>query len=151
MVKNPPTMWETWIRSLGWEDPLKEVMATHSSILAWRIPWTEQPGRLQSMGSQRVKHNWATQHTLIIYPNKNRKELRERNWHMPEAEKWEGKTVHRQKHTEHEGQEGLSVNKGGNPGEARLLAALPHLGVWQILAWTRTSAFMPRHDPKVAS
>ena len=48
-------MRETWVQSLGWEDPLEEGMATHSSILAWRIPWTEEPGRLQSMGSQRVR------------------------------------------------------------------------------------------------
>jgi len=79
MVKNPSTMWETWIRSLGWEDPPEEGTATHSSILAWRISWTEQPGTLQSVGLQRVKHNRATKHTHIIYPNKNRKELRERN------------------------------------------------------------------------
>ena len=50
LVKNLPAMWETWVRSLGWEDLLEEEMATHSSILAWRIPWTEEPGRLQSMG-----------------------------------------------------------------------------------------------------
>ena len=48
---------ETWVRSLGREDPLEEDMATHSSILAWRIPWTEEPGGLQSVGSQRVRHN----------------------------------------------------------------------------------------------
>ena len=59
-VKNPPAMWETWVRSLGWEDPLEKGMATHSSILAGRIPWTEEPGRPQSMGLQRVGHNWAT-------------------------------------------------------------------------------------------
>ena len=56
-VKNPPAMQETWVRSLGWEDPLEEGMAAHSSILAWRIPWTEVPGGLQSMGSQRVRHD----------------------------------------------------------------------------------------------
>ena len=50
MVKNPPAVQETWVRSLGWEDPLEKEMATHSSILAWRIPWTEEPGGLQSMG-----------------------------------------------------------------------------------------------------
>ena len=50
--KNPPAMLETWVRSLGWEDPLEEGMATHSSILAWRIPWTEVPSGIQSMGSQ---------------------------------------------------------------------------------------------------
>ena len=54
MIKNLPAMRETWVRSLGWEDPLEEETATHSSILAWRIPWTEEPGKLQSMGSQRV-------------------------------------------------------------------------------------------------
>ena len=53
-VKHLPAMWETWVRSLGWEDPLEKEMATHSSILAWRIPWIVEPGRLQSMGSQRV-------------------------------------------------------------------------------------------------
>ena len=58
MVKNPPAKQETWVRSLGWEDPLEKDMATHSSILAWRIPGTEEPGRLQSMGSQRVKLNF---------------------------------------------------------------------------------------------
>ena len=54
MVKNQPAMQESQVRSLGWEDPLEEGMATHSSILAWRIPWTEELGRLQSMGLQRV-------------------------------------------------------------------------------------------------
>ena len=57
MVKNPLTVQETQVRSLGWEDPLERGMATHSSILAWRIPWTEEPGRLQPMGSQRVGHD----------------------------------------------------------------------------------------------
>ena len=54
MVKHLPTMPETWIQSLGWEDLLEKEMATHSSILAWKIPWMEEPGRLQSMGSQTV-------------------------------------------------------------------------------------------------
>ena len=57
MVKNPLAMQETWVRSLGWEDPLEEGMAAHSNILAWRIPWTEESGGLQSMGSQRVGHD----------------------------------------------------------------------------------------------
>ena len=60
-VKNLPAMQETWIQSLGWVDPPEEGMATHSSILACRIPWTEEPGGLQSMGSQRVGHNLATE------------------------------------------------------------------------------------------
>ena len=57
MVKNLPVMQETWVRSLGWEDPLEKKMATHSSTLAWRIPWREEPGGLQSMESQRVRHD----------------------------------------------------------------------------------------------
>ena len=60
MVKHLPTMWETWVQSLGQEDPLEKEMATHSSVLAWRIPWTEEPGRLQSMGVSRFGHNLAT-------------------------------------------------------------------------------------------
>ena len=57
MVKRLPAMQGTWVQSLGQEDPLEKEMATHSSILAWKIPWTEEPGRLQSMGSQRVGHD----------------------------------------------------------------------------------------------
>ena len=57
MVKCLPTMWEAWVRSLGWEDRLEKEMVTHSSTLAWKIPWTEEPGRLQPMGSQRVGHD----------------------------------------------------------------------------------------------
>ena len=56
-LKRLPAMQETWVRSLGREDPLEKEMATHSSILAWKIPWTEEPGRLQSIGSQRVGHD----------------------------------------------------------------------------------------------
>ena len=56
-VKNPPAVWETWVRSLGWEGLLEKGTATHSSILAWRIPWAEEPGRLYSMGLQRVGHD----------------------------------------------------------------------------------------------
>ena len=55
-IKHLPAMQETWVQSLGWEDPLEKEMATHSSILAWRIPWTEEPGGLQSTGLQRVGH-----------------------------------------------------------------------------------------------
>ena len=55
MIKNLPAMQETWVRSLGWEDPLEEGMATHSNVLAWRIPGTEEPGGLQSMGSERIR------------------------------------------------------------------------------------------------
>ena len=57
MAKNLPTMWETWVQPLGREDPLEKEMATHSRIPAWRIPWTEEPGGLHSMGLQRVGHD----------------------------------------------------------------------------------------------
>ena len=63
-VKNLPAMQETQVLSLGWEDPTEKGMAIHSSILAWRIPWTEEPGGLQFMGSQRVGHDWATEHKV---------------------------------------------------------------------------------------
>ena len=65
MVKRLPTMQETWVRSLGQEDPPEKAMATHSSTLAWKIPWTEERGRLQSMGSQRVRQDWATSLSLL--------------------------------------------------------------------------------------
>ena len=70
-AENLPAIQETWVQSLGWEDPLEKGITTHSSILAWRIPWTEEPGGLQSMGSQRVGHNWATDtfwatHTVTV-------------------------------------------------------------------------------------
>ena len=60
MVKNPPAKQEIWVPSLDWEDPLEKEMAAHSSILAWKTPWTEKPGGLQSMGSQRVRHDLTT-------------------------------------------------------------------------------------------
>ena len=67
-VKHLSTMWETWVPSLGQDDPLEKEMAIHSSTTAWKIPWTEGPGRLQSMGSQRVRHDWATSfHTYHTY------------------------------------------------------------------------------------
>ena len=65
IVKHLSTMQETWVQSLGWEDPLEKEMAIHSSTIAWKIPWTEEPGSLQSMGLQRVGHNWATSLTYL--------------------------------------------------------------------------------------
>ena len=64
--KNLPAMQETWVRALGQEDPLQKEMATQSNVLAWEIPWTEEPGRLQFTGSQK-RHNWVTKHTYLIY------------------------------------------------------------------------------------
>ena len=77
MVKRLPAIWETWVQSLGQEDPLEKKMATHSSTVAWKIPWTEEPGRLQSMGLQRVGHDWATSlhfHFLTVGPLSNGQE-----------------------------------------------------------------------------
>ena len=65
-LKRLPTMWKAWVWSLDWEDPLEKELATHSSILAWRIPWTEEPGVLQSTGSHRVGHDWVTSLSLLI-------------------------------------------------------------------------------------
>ena len=66
MVKNPPAIWETWVRSLGWEDPLENGKVTHSTILAWRIPWPEEPGGLQSIGSQsQTRLKGLSTHTFI--------------------------------------------------------------------------------------
>ena len=67
VVKNPPAIQETWVPSPGWEDPLEEEMATHSSILPWKIPWTEEPGRLEFIGSQRVGHNLGTKQQSGIW------------------------------------------------------------------------------------
>ena len=67
VVKNLPAMQDTWVQSLGREDPLEKEMATHSSTLAWKIPWTEKPGRLQSIGSQRVGHDCATSHSTFTF------------------------------------------------------------------------------------
>ena len=71
MIKNLPSIWETWIWSLGQKDPLEKGMATYSSILSWRIPWTEEPGRLQSRGSQRIRHDWAT-NAFTVYTSHSR-------------------------------------------------------------------------------
>ena len=68
-VKRLPTIWETWVQSLGREDLLEKEMATHSSILVWKIPWMEEPGSLQSMGSHRIGHNWSTSLSLSLVNN----------------------------------------------------------------------------------
>ena len=60
LVAQMPTMWETQVQSLGWKDPLEKEMTIHSSTVAWKIPWMEEPGSLQFMGSQRVGHDWET-------------------------------------------------------------------------------------------
>ena len=67
LVKNLPAIRETWVPSLGQKDPLEKEMATHSSILAWEIPWSEEPGALQSVGLQRVRHDLETQRQQLIF------------------------------------------------------------------------------------
>ena len=86
LVKNLPAMWETWVWSQGWEDPLEKETATHSSTLTWRIPWTEEQDRLQSMESQRVGHDCATnfhfsQLLLQVSEDKEGEELPEETHH----------------------------------------------------------------------
>ena len=79
-IKNLSAMQETLVQSLGQEDPLKKEMAAHSSILVWRIPWTEEPGGLQSMGSRTVGHAWSNG-TTTIYLNRYKDKYRRRQWH----------------------------------------------------------------------
>ena len=80
MVKNLPAVQETWVQSLGQEDPLEKGMATHSSILTWKILWTEEPGKLQSMGSQRVGHDQAANtHTQATKHESERRQLAQRH------------------------------------------------------------------------
>ena len=97
MVKNLHAMQETQVQSMGWEDPLEKGMATHSSILAWRIPWAEEPGELQSMGSQRGRHDWVTklstgslwdsQGALVVKnPPANAGDVRDVGW-IPRSER----------------------------------------------------------------
>ena len=71
-VKSLPAVLETQVQSLGQEEPLEKEMATHSSILAWIIPWTEEPGELQSMGMQRVRNDWVTKQQILIYSENKR-------------------------------------------------------------------------------
>ena len=86
MVKNLPAVRETQVQSLGGEDPLEKEMANHSCILAWKIPWTEEPGGLQSMGLQRAEHDWATNtHALVVQLLKNlpATQVRSLGWEDP--------------------------------------------------------------------
>ena len=101
LVKSPPAMQETWVWSLGREGPLENGMATHSSILTWRIPWTEEPGRLQSMGLQRVGHSWATFFFFFNIPKEASNPLLftlERPWRIDLGEEWARATLLKQFH-----------------------------------------------------
>ena len=112
VVKNPPAMQElqeVWVQSLGQEDPLEEEMATHSSILARIIPWTEEPGGLQCMGSQRVEHDCVTEHACIhIYTH---------IWVC----------VHTHTHTEGSlDQSSIFISHSRNSSQSRVVALVPH-------------------------
>ena len=86
LLKNPPAMQKTLVHFLGGEDPLEKGMATHSSMLAWRIAWTKEPGRLQSMGSQRVGQDWVAKHTVYAHIHTHTHTYM--NWH-----RWQQGTV----------------------------------------------------------
>ena len=93
-VKNLPVLWQTWVWSLGQEDPLEKGMATHYSILDWRIPWTEEPGGIQSVGSQRVGHSRATNtNTTPVYIYGNGLNLEHWKQHML-ARMWSKRNAH---------------------------------------------------------
>ena len=89
MIQRLPTMWETQIQSLGQEDLLEKEMATHSSILAWKIPWTEEPDRLQSIGSQSVGHDWLTSLSLSTHLKDSTTEKHSHRWQEKEW-RWKG-------------------------------------------------------------
>ena len=89
MVKHLPTMWETWVQSLGWEDLLEKEMATHSNILAWRIPWTEEPGGLQSMGSQESDTTQQLNHYHHSRDNGGREKVKEEHSEDPFKNAWQ--------------------------------------------------------------
>ena len=109
MLKYLPAVQETWVQSLGQEDPLEKEMSIHSSTLAWKIPWTEEPGGLQSTGSQRVGHDWATSlslspcylsesewHRIVEYHHSDKQEPQ---WIMgPKEEAWEPLLSEKQGH-----------------------------------------------------
>ena len=95
MVKCLPAMQETWVQSLGWEDPLEKEMATHSSTHVWKIPWMEKPGGLQSMGSQRVRHDWTT--SLSFFDSESLNKVRTLQLTLPFTDyrcTWQSMTNH---------------------------------------------------------
>ena len=138
MVKSPPAVWETWVRPLGWEDSLEKAMATHSSILAWRITWAEEPGGLQSLRSQRVWHNRATD-TLAFsgfpcgsvvknLPASAGHGVPSLLWKMPWRRKWQATPL---------------VWPGKSHGQTSLVGYTPRVAKrrdWSIWACTHTQA-----------
>ena len=99
MIKSLPAMQETQVWFLGWEDTLAKETATHSSVLAWKIPWMEEPGGLQSMGLQSVRHNWATNSQSYLHSHVSFWKIQElncnnlRGWEVSNWSKWWGKIL----------------------------------------------------------
>ena len=131
MVKNLPAMWETWVHFLDWENPLEKGLATHSSIPAWRIPWTEEPGGLQSIGSQRVRHNWRT--NTFTFHIKVTFDLTLVFLHAP-AKKTKKQTVSLKL--------GSSVLTSSSPGPPRLIIAV----IYWTLEWIGSGGPMELKD-----
>ena len=94
-VKSQPVVQEAWVSSLGWEDPLEEEMATYSSNFAWKIPWMEEPVRLQSMGLQRVRHDWVTNTHTHTHTHTSKEIYYSRNQNSPylKDQAWANKTL----------------------------------------------------------
>ena len=106
-LKRLPPVRETWVRFLGRKDPLEKEMATHSSILAWRIPWMEKPSRLQSTGLQRVGHDWATSPHLAFIGGRDQYHLQEKEMQKDKMVVWGGLTNSREKkRSERQGRKG---------------------------------------------
>ena len=137
-VKRLPTMQETWVQSLGWEDLLKKEMGTHSSILAWKIPWMEEPGRLQSMGSQRVRRDWVNSlthadDTTLMAESKELKSLL-----MKMKEEWKSwlKTQHSKNEDHDIWSNHFMANRWGNSGNSDRFWAPKSLQMgWWLQPW----------------
>ena len=136
-VKCLPTTRETQVQSLGWADLLEKEMATHSSVLAWKIPWTEEPGRLQSMGLQRSGHYWATSHSFNLF-----------GLQIWLDSKWEilflKQKRNRKGHLSCCGQQFITGGPGGLPGAQAVVASLWSVHSRGAFAWKQTVGFRPR-------
>ena len=137
-LKRLPATWETWVRSLGREDPLEKEMPTHSSILAWRIPWREEPGGLQPMGSRRVAHNWSDSvHTRTSAHRPNGRERRGSKEPPDEGKRRESKSWLKTQHSKNWDHGIWSHHfmanrwgKSGNSGIFYFLGFPNHCGWW---------------------
>ena len=158
MVKNLPPTQKTQVWSLSWEDPLEKGMATYSSILAWRIPWTEEPGRLQSTGSQRAGHEWATNTLTLLFFHwplltqcnfawldweRGKSRLRRRDFSTVKSSDWNRRHHPKRRHWESSGlgQEFKQIVNGalGNTKEILVLSS-----PWEDFGWGNAQIFFYR-------